>query len=76
MNSTYRGDNEIPIEEFENDFNGKSKDWHDEFIKMFPDSVLSDEEYEARCKRVREIVEDQQNKGNEPISPPDNKNNE
>ena len=59
MSSTYKGDNEIPIEEFEDDFNGKSKDWHVEFIKMFPDSVLSDEEYEARCKRVQVILDNQ-----------------
>ena len=53
MSSTYKGDNEIPIEEFENDFNGKSKDRREEWEKLFPGSFRTDEEmveFEERAK--------------------------
>jgi len=45
---------EIPIEEFAADFEGRSRDRFDELAKLFPWSVKTDEEMAAIEKRVKE----------------------
>ncbi|MEI8270118.1 MAG: hypothetical protein WCG45_02005 [bacterium] len=54
MNKEDKLSEEIPIEEFAADFEGRSKDRFDELTKLFPWVVKTDEEMAVIEKRVKE----------------------
>ena len=51
MEKIYENAEEIPIEEFANDFNGKSKERFEEIAKKFPWAVKTPEEMAEIEKR-------------------------
>jgi len=54
MNKEDRLHEEIPIEEFAADFEGRSRDRSDEIAKKFPWSVKTDKEMAAIEKKLKE----------------------